>query len=170
MKGKNGSDKTAKADAICNATYIWVCTLAGFSFTIFQGSSSAKYLFPKEHAEVYFEYGRNDRGATPINIFYDSVATGYVGGVRKLFLLPNSQKYGAISLNIEVVQLKMPQANLIWNANLLSKQSSWYTNSQVRQGYTNRGQILGSNVGPGGSGQTMQLAWVKGINKIGIKI
>jgi hypothetical protein len=64
----------------------------------------------------------------------------------------------------------MPQANLIWNANLLSKQSSWYTNSQVRQGYTNRGQILGSNVGPGGSGQTIHLAWVKGYNKIGIGV
>ncbi len=134
------------------------------------GAVFLRYALPKDHAEVYFEYGRNDRGATPINILYDSVATGYVGGVRKLFLLPNSKKFGAISLNIEVVQLKMPQANLIWNANLLSKQSSWYTNSQVRQGYTNRGQILGSNVGPGGSGQTIHLAWVKGYNKIGIGV
>jgi hypothetical protein len=134
------------------------------------GAVFLRYALPKDHAEVYFEYGRNDRGATPINILYDSVATGYVGGVRKLFLLPNSKKFGAISLNIEVVQLKMPQANLIWNANLLSKQSSWYTNSQVRQGYTNKGQILGSNVGPGGSGQTIHLAWVKGYNKIGIGV
>ena len=134
------------------------------------GAVFLRYTLPKDHAEVYFEYGRNDRGATPINILYDSVATGYVGGIRKLFLLPNSQKYGAISLNIEVVQLKLPQANLIWNTSLLAKQSSWYTNSQVRQGYTNRGQILGSNVGPGGSGQTIHLAWVKGYNKIGIGV
>ena len=134
------------------------------------GAVFLRYALPKEHAEVYFEYGRNDRGATPINILYDSVATGYVAGVRKLFPLSNSSKYGAISLNIEVVQLKLPQANLIWNANLVSKQSSWYTNSQVRQGYTNQGQILGTYVGPGGSGQTMQLAWVKGINKLGIGV
>ena len=134
------------------------------------GAVFLRYALPKDHAEVYFEYGRNDRGATPINILYDSVATGYVGGIRKLFLLPNSQKFGAISLNIEVVQLKLPQANLIWNASLVAKQSSWYTNSQVRQGYTNRGQILGSNVGPGGSGQTIHLAWVKGFNKIGLGV
>jgi hypothetical protein len=134
------------------------------------GAVFLRYALPKDHAEVYFEYGRNDRGATPINILYDSVATGYVAGVRKLFPLSSNLKYGAILLNIEVVQLKMPQANLIWNANLLSKQSSWYTNSQVRQGYTNRGQILGSNVGPGGSGQTIHLAWVKGYNKIGIGV
>jgi hypothetical protein len=134
------------------------------------GAVFLRYALPKEYAEVYFEYGRNDRGATPINILYDSVATGYVAGVRKLFPLSSNSKYGAISLNIEVVQLKLPQANLIWNPNLLAKQSSWYTNSQVRQGYTNRGQIIGTSVGPGGSGQTMQLAWVKGINKIGIGV
>lgn len=134
------------------------------------GAVFLRYALPKEHAEVYFEYGRNDRGATPINILYDSVATGYVAGVRKLFPLSSNSKYGAISLNIEVVQLKLPQANLIWNPNLLAKQSSWYTNSQVRQGYTNQGQILGTYVGPGGSGQTMQLAWVKGINKLGIGV
>ena len=132
------------------------------------GAVFLRYALPKDHAEVYFEYGRNDRGATPINIFYDSVATGYVAGVRKLFPLSSNTKYGAISLNIEVVQLKLPQANLIWNNNLSAKQSSWYTNSQIRQGYTNKGQILGTYIGPGGSGQTMQLAWVKGINKLGI--
>jgi len=122
------------------------------------GAIFLRYALPKDHAEVYFEYGRNDRGATPINIFYDSVATGYVAGVRKLFPLSTNSKYGAISLNIEVVQLKLPQANLIWNTNLSAKQSSWYTNSQIRQGYTNKGQILGTYIGPGGSGQTMQLA------------
>jgi hypothetical protein len=132
------------------------------------GAIFLRYALPKDHAEVYFEYGRNDRGATPINIFYDSVATGYVAGVRKLFPLSTNSKYGAISLNIEVVQLKLPQANLIWNTNLSAKQSSWYTNSQIRQGYTNKGQILGTYIGPGGSGQTMQLAWIKGMNKLGI--
>lgn len=134
------------------------------------GSVFLRYALPKDHAEVYFEYGRNDRGATPINILYDSVATGYVAGVRKLFPLSKNPKFGALSLNLEIVQLKLPQANLIWNSNLLSKQSSWYTNSQVRQGYTNNGQILGSYVGPGGSGQTLHLSWIKGYNKIGASV
>ncbi len=134
------------------------------------GSLFLRYAMPKDHAEVYFEYGRNDRGATPLNIFYDSVATGYVAGVRKLFPISQNANWGAISLNLEIVQLKLPQANLIWNNALVAKQSSWYTNSQVRQGYTNNGQILGSYVGPGGSGQTIHLAWVKGYNKIGMGV
>lgn len=134
------------------------------------GAIFLRYALPKDHAEVYFEYGRNDRGATPMNVFYDSVATGYVAGVRKIFPLSKNPKYGAISLNLEIIQLKLPQANLIWNSSLTAKQSSWYTNNQVRQGYTNQGQILGSYIGPGGSGQTIHLAWLKGYSKIGASI
>ena len=134
------------------------------------GSIFLRYALPKDHAEVYVEYGRNDRGATPLNVFYDSVPTGYVAGIRKLFPISTYKNFGAISLNIEIVQLKMPQANLIWNSSLMARQSSWYTNSQVRQGYTNNGQIIGSYVGPGGSGQTMHLSWIKGYNKIGMGI
>ncbi len=47
VKGKKGSAKTLKAPAICKATYICVFTRSGLSFITFQGSSSAKYLFPK---------------------------------------------------------------------------------------------------------------------------
>ena len=47
VKGKKGSHKVVKTEAICKATYICVCTLSGLVLTIFHGSSSAKYLFPK---------------------------------------------------------------------------------------------------------------------------
>ena len=46
VKGKNGSAKTAKAADICKATNIIVCTRSASTLIIFQGSSSAKYLFP----------------------------------------------------------------------------------------------------------------------------
>ena len=69
------------------------------------GAIFLRYALPKDHAEVYFEYGRNDRGATPVNLFYDSVATGYVAGVRKIFPLSKNPKFGAISLNLEIIQI-----------------------------------------------------------------
>ncbi|MNQ38555.1 hypothetical protein D3C85_521380 [compost metagenome] len=47
VNGKNGSQRELKAAPICKATYICVCTRSGFSLITFQGSSSAKYLFPK---------------------------------------------------------------------------------------------------------------------------
>ncbi|HYH14467.1 MAG TPA: hypothetical protein VD794_04565, partial [Flavisolibacter sp.] len=37
----------------------------------------------------------------------------------------------------------------------------------VRHGYTNRGQVIGAGIGPGGSSQTFGLNWLKGINKFG---
>lgn len=134
------------------------------------GSVFIRYAFPKDHAEFYLEYGRNDRGATPINIFYDSIPTGYVGGIRKLYPLGLNANNGAITLNIEIVHMEMQNPNQIWTSNLLAKKTSWYTNDQVPQGYTNFGQIIGSAVGPGSNGQNLNIAWVKGVKKIGIGI
>ncbi|NCW13559.1 MAG: hypothetical protein EBV82_10480 [Chitinophagia bacterium] len=45
---------------------------------------------------------------------------------------------------------------------------SWYLGSNVRQGYTNDGQLLGAGVGPGGSSQTLEFNWKKNQNRIGI--
>src|SRR5690606_40409994 len=45
--GKNGSAKVDKAAAICNATYICVFTRSSSVLISFQGSSSARYLFPR---------------------------------------------------------------------------------------------------------------------------
>ena len=134
------------------------------------GSVFIRYALPKDHAEFYIEYGRNDRAATPVNIFYDSIPTGYVGGIRKLFPLGLNANKGAIALNIEVVHLQMQNPNQIWTNKLLAKKTSWYTNDQVPQGYTNYGQIIGSFVGPGSNAQNINLAWVKGFKKFGIGI
>lgn len=134
------------------------------------GSVFFRYAMPKDHAEIYLEYGRNDRGATPINIFSDSIPTGYVGGIRKLFPLGQNGKRGAIAFNIEVTRLELMNPNQIFNYSLTAKRKSWYTNTQVPQGYTNNGQIIGSYVGPGSNSQTIQLSWVKGLKKLGFGI
>src|SRR5690606_507407 len=47
VNGKNGSLKTAKAEAICKATYITVLVRASSVFMVFHSSSSARYLFPR---------------------------------------------------------------------------------------------------------------------------
>ncbi len=52
VNGKKGSQSELKAAAICKATYICVCTRSGLSLITFQGSSSAKYLFPKRAAFI----------------------------------------------------------------------------------------------------------------------
>ena len=135
------------------------------------GSLSLRYVMPKDHAEIYVEYGRNDRMATPANIAQDTIPYGYVGGLRKLF--PLQKNRGAIALQLELVHLQMPDARLIFdqsNEALMSRPSSWYTHPSIRQGYTQLGQVIGSAAGPGGGAQVVNIAWIKKLNKIGIQL
>lgn len=133
------------------------------------GSLFFRYAMPKEQAEVYLEYGRANRLATPFNIFGDTIPTGFTAGFRKIFL----QKNGAgIVLGAEITQLQLPDARLIFNANNvfgIPKTNSWYTHPFVSQGYTNRGQVLGASIGPGSNSQTIHLSWVKGLKRIGLQ-
>jgi len=133
------------------------------------GSLFFRYAMPKEQAEVYLEYGRANRLATPFNIFGDTIPTGFTAGFRKIFL----QKNGAgIVLGAEITQLQLPDARLIFNKDAvfgIPKTNSWYTHPFVSQGYTNRGQVLGASIGPGGNSQTIHLSWVKGMKRIGLQ-
>lgn len=134
------------------------------------GSLFMRYVMPTDQAELYFEYGSANKSATLFNIFADSVPSGYVGGVRKLVKLGG--KKGYIAFTGEVVYMQMPDARLIWiqtNPGLPSKTSSWYTDSIVRHGYTNKGQMIGSAVGPGSNSQILDVSWIKGTNRIGFQ-
>lgn len=134
------------------------------------GSLFVRYQMPKDHAEIYLEYGRNDKAPFITNIVGDSIAMGFVLGVRKAVLL-NSNK-GAIVLHVELTQLHLQNARLLWvqeNPALPSKTSSWYTHDYVRQGYTNNGKVLGASIGPGSNSQIIGINWVKQLNRIGIQ-
>lgn len=50
---------------------------------------------------------------------------------------------------------------------LLRNALSWYIHSRVRHGYTHNGEVLGSALGPGGNAQYLEVAKVKGFNRIG---
>jgi hypothetical protein len=45
----------------------------------------------------------------------------------------------------------------------------WYTSRKVIQGYTNRGQPLGASVGPGSSGQNINIDYMRPLWAIGLK-
>lgn len=133
------------------------------------GSLFFRYAMPKEQAEVYLEYGRANRLATPFNIFGDTIPTGFTAGFRKIFLKKNG---AGIVLGAEITQLQLPDARLIFNKDAvfgIPKTNSWYTHPFVSQGYTNRGQVLGASIGPGSNSQTIHLSWVKGLKRIGLQ-
>jgi len=131
------------------------------------GSLFFRYSMPKDRAEVYGEFGRADRLPTPWNLAEDTIPIGYVFGLRKWMKLRGQNH---IEVSMEVSHLQLPDPRLIFNAiNPFSipKVNSWYTHPQIRQGYTNQGQLLGAAVGPGGNSQFFDISWVNRHNRIG---
>jgi len=122
-----------------------------------------RWLWTQEHAEIYFEWGQYDNTQ---GVLQESLAPNnqraYTFGIRKL--LPfGSSKGENILLGIEATQL---QENSITN---IMTGNEWYVNRYIRQGYTNQGQELGAGIGPGGNLQSVNISWVKGLQKLGLQ-
>lgn len=134
------------------------------------GSVFFRYVMPKDHAEIYVEYGRKDKAATLTNIFQDSIPTAYIAGFKKLFPLGAKGKNGAIALALETVHLQLQNPSLLFLKTLSTSTPSWYTSASVPQGYTNNGQIIGSGIGPGSNSQVIHISWLKGMKRIGASL
>ena len=128
------------------------------------GSLFIRYIMPEEKTELYMEYGRSDKSANPFNlVFDDAYPRAFVAGMRKL--MP-SRNHSFIEVMGELTQMQLPAT--YYNSGIQTA-SSWYTHDYVRQGYTQMGQVLGAGIGPGSNSQMLGIAWVKGINKVGIQ-
>lgn len=137
------------------------------------GSLFFRYVMPKDHAEIYAEYGRSDKIMSPFAMFKDSVPYGYTIGLRKM--VPTRKKGDFISISAELSHLGLAKAKLIFDRNNPfgppnANSYSWYTSASVRHGYTNFGQVMGASIGPGSNSQTLNIAWVSGQNQIGMQL
>ncbi|RZK92478.1 MAG: hypothetical protein EOO98_03005 [Pedobacter sp.] len=122
----------------------------------------ARWLFTKAHAEVYFEYGLNDNSYN----FRDFIGSpehsrAYLFGLRKMVPLKNKVNE-FILFGAEVSQLSQTIDGLT-----LRNAYGFYYHGEVRQGYTNNGEVLGAGSGTGGNLQSFEVSWVKGLKKIG---
>lgn len=134
------------------------------------GSLFMRYVMPGDRAEIYAEFGRADKVATLFNLFGDTIPLAYTVGLRKL--LPVGVNKGFIDLSAEITHLQLPDPRLVFtgaNPFSIPKTRSWYTHSRVRQGYTHHGQLIGAGIGPGSNSQTINISWVKGFNRVGIR-
>jgi hypothetical protein len=121
-----------------------------------------RLILPTEKAEVYGELGRNDHSHDMRDFLLEPEhSRAYIIGFKKNF---ETSKSTELQLMGEFANLKMPSTIL------LREQQSWYTHYQVRDGYTNHGQVIGAGIGPGGSSQTVGLAHLSGINKLGLTL
>lgn len=122
----------------------------------------ARLVLPKEKAEFYAEYGRNDHSQNFTDLALEPEhARAYIIGGKKIFTTPKNTD---IEVMFELTQLE--NSPTAW----LRAQEGWYTHYQVRHGYTNLGQVLGAGIGPGSNSQTLGISWFKGLRRTGFTL
>lgn len=117
-----------------------------------------RFLLPESHAEVYFQIGKNRH--TPVDGQGKLSSTAYIAGFSKLVPLRAEDQY--IQVAVEFTQLERSRSRGV------KDKPAWYTDVAIMHGYTNNGQVIGAGVGPGGSMQSLDLSWVKGVKQIGL--
>jgi hypothetical protein len=132
------------------------------------GSFLFRFALPKDHAEFYAELGQPDRVVGPASFFRDSTKTGFVIGGRKLFPLGKKKK-SYLQLAVEFTQLQLMDPGLVIDNTQPGGEplrNSWYTSTQMRQGYTHNAKLLGASIGPGSNSQTVYLSFHRGLSLI----
>jgi hypothetical protein len=129
------------------------------------GSWFMRYLMPKSLAEIYFEYGRGDQSLHVWNVLQEKpYSRGFTAGLKKSYKL-NRFPGHYIQFGTEITNLSLPTREQV------KKQDpkSWYIHDYVRQGFTQKGVVLGSQLGPGSNAQNLYIQYLYGLNKIGIR-
>lgn len=99
--------------------------------------------------EVYAEWARNDHSWDVRDLAAQlGHSEGYTVGVRRVVALESGR---LLSLTGEATHLEISSTSQVRDA------PTFYAHHLVRQGYTQRGQVLGAAVGPGGNVQ--YLGW-----------
>lgn len=133
-----------------------------------------RWVWTKAKGEIYFEYGREDHAWDLRDLLLEAAhSAAYIVGMQKLF--PFGQHEGQfIQLNAEVDNLASNPTTINRETNATDVRNGtvgvnyWYTHSQVQQGYTNDGQVLGAGIGPGSNYQWLQVKWVEGMKSLGV--
>ena len=123
----------------------------------------ARWLLTGSRAEVYFEYGKNDHSWNTRDFLMSPYhSRAYTLGMSKL--VPYQGKEDEfIQLGVELTHMEQSIDRQFRNA------GEWYTHYQVLHGYTNRGEVLGAGIGPGGNLVSVNVSWVKGLKQIGLQ-
>jgi hypothetical protein len=124
----------------------------------------ARWLFTGSKAEIYFEYGLNDHSwNTRDFLMTPEHSRVYTLGMNKLISYKGrTDEY--IQVGIEMTHMEQPLDRIFRDA------GEWYMHSEIIHGYTNRGEVLGAGIGPGGNFQTLQVSWVKSLKQIGLQL
>jgi hypothetical protein len=122
-------------------------------------SISARFLFPKSHAEIYTEFGYGDNFTNLRDWNTDAPhSTAYILGIKKLKKLSNNQW---LDFSMELTRMSEPINYLLRTA------GNWYS---YEGGYTHQNRVLGAGLGGGNNTVVGKLQWLKGFSRLGITI
>ena len=117
-----------------------------------------RWVFPESGAEVYGEWAREDSSDNIYDFIHDpDHSQAYLVGLDKVFRV----RSGLLRVYVELLQLQ--NRRNIANA----KGVPIYYIHPNGLDFTNRGQLLGAGVGPGGSSQTIAADWFHRGGRIG---
>ncbi len=120
----------------------------------------ARWVFPKNGAEVYGEWGRTRLPKSLADFLKTPNHTqGYTIGMQ---WRGKSWGDGSVRLQGELTQLE--QSATFRDGTV----GSWYTSSRVIQGYTNEGQVIGASIGQGSSSQFVAADYLAPSWRVGI--
>lgn len=119
-------------------------------------------LLEDANAEIYGEIYREDHSFDFRDLFMQPLHNGgWMLGFQKLVFAPKADFY---KVNLEFTNLTMDQLQQV------RSQKYMYTHSQIRQGHTNRGQLLGAAIGPGSNSQFLSVDAYRNSTKYGFFI
>jgi hypothetical protein len=129
-----------------------------------RASAFIRWVWLKEHAELYGEFFKEDHAYDFRDMFLEPDHThAYLFGIQKLVPLNKRDQY--IQINFELSQLAQTGTNPERPAG-----SIYLHYAGISQGYTNQGQILGAGIGPGSNIQSLKISWNKHLKSLGILI
>ncbi|WP_255501870.1 capsule assembly Wzi family protein [Olivibacter sp. SDN3] len=124
----------------------------------------ARWVIPEAHFEIYGEFARNDRSYDMRDLIVQAGhSRSYMFGLRKMFPVKIIEDNEWMQIAFEMTQLEPSK-----NADLRPG-GPMYGHFIVRDGYTNRGQVLGAGIGYGNNSQTLNVSWLQGMKQLGVQ-
>jgi hypothetical protein len=122
-----------------------------------------RWVMPESGFEVYGEWGRTEFPPSLRNFI---IAPNHTQAYTVGFQWRRAGFTGADFWRLQAENTSVEQGATFRDRPL----GVWYTSRKVIQGYTNRGQPLGAAVGPGSSGQNLNIDYMRQGWSIGMKV
>ena len=118
-----------------------------------------RWLWKDSKAEIYAEFHHNDAKQNLRDLLLDSDHSRAVSlGIQKIFNINDNN----FVFNWEWTQMEQTASRLIRNA------GSWYEHGFVYDGYTNKGEVLGSSIGPGSNSHYFSINKINNRKRLGL--